>query len=146
MENTKKDVMEIINGSGEVFLSTINLEGFPETRAMSNILNKNNADNKLNLYFAAHTNSPKFEQIKKNNDASLYYLIPGNMKNMTLFGKLEVVQDKSLKSKLWKEELAQYYRSGKEDELYGVLKFTPTSYKYYLYNSVGIPEKIEGQF
>ncbi|GHU17418.1 hypothetical protein FACS189472_04290 [Alphaproteobacteria bacterium] len=37
-------------------------------------------------------------------------------------------------------------RNGKDDELYGILKFIPTGYKYYIYSATGIPEKIEGKF
>ncbi|GHU14502.1 hypothetical protein FACS189449_11270 [Alphaproteobacteria bacterium] len=37
-------------------------------------------------------------------------------------------------------------RNGRDDELYGILKFIPTGYKYYIYSATGIPEKIEGKF
>ncbi|GHT93297.1 hypothetical protein FACS1894122_08300 [Alphaproteobacteria bacterium] len=97
-------------------------------------------------FFDCHTNSQKVEQIKRNGNASLYYLVPENIKNVTLFGKAESVDDKSLKDKLWKDEFAQYYKNGKEDELYEVLKFVPTGYKYYIYSADGVPEKIEGKF
>jgi general stress protein 26 len=145
VRNIKKDVIEIIGSCDVAFLSTINLGKFPETRAMSNALNRSVADD-LSIHFAAHTISPKFGQIEKNDNASLYYFIPENMKNMILFGKIEPVNDKSLKSKLWIDEFATYYKNGKDDELYGVLKFIPTGYKYYDHSSDGVTEKVEGKF
>ncbi|GHT97855.1 hypothetical protein FACS1894126_2670 [Alphaproteobacteria bacterium] len=135
---------EVINSCQFAFLSTINLDGFPETRAMSNIINMN-TDEELKIYFSSQTNSPKVEQIKRNNNASLYYFVTENMKNVTLFGRIESVNDESLKNELWNEKFAPHYRNGKDDELYGILKFIPTGYKYYAYSSAGIPKKIEGQ-
>ncbi|MDR0647605.1 MAG: hypothetical protein LBF43_04200 [Puniceicoccales bacterium] len=52
---------------------------------------------------------------------------------MILFGDLELVNDKSLKNKLWREEFLQYYKNGKDDERYGVFKFAPAGYEYYPY-------------
>jgi len=130
MKDIKKDVIEIINACEIAFLSTINLENFPETRVLSNWFNRN-IDEKLDIYFASHIDSPKFEQTSKNGNASLYYFIDKSMKNMTLFGKVEVVNDKALKDRLWNDELLEYFPGGKEDTLYGVLKFVPTGYKYY---------------
>lgn len=130
MHNIRKNIIEIVSASDVAFLSTINLDDFPETRCMDNSFNKTINDN-LNIYFACHANSPKEEQIKHNCKGSLYYVILDNMRNMTLFGKLQEVSDKSLKDSLWKESLAPYYQHGKEDPQYAVLKFIPTSYKYY---------------
>jgi general stress protein 26 len=125
-------------------LSTINLNNFPETRALVNVLNKT-IDDRLDIYFVSDVNSPKVEQLKKNNNASLYYYVPENMKNMILFGKLELVTDKSLKDKLWQDSFQEYYENGKDDELYGVLKFIPSGYKYYTHEA-GNLQKNEGKF
>lgn len=130
MDNIRKNIVEIVSACDMAFLSTINLENLPETRCMDNGFNKA-IDENLNIYFAYHTNSSKAEQVKRNCNGSLYYVLLDNMRNMTLFGKFEEVSDKSLKDSLWREELAQYYQHGKEDPQYAVLKFIPTSYKYY---------------
>ena len=143
MKDVKKDVIEIINACEVAFLSTTNLENFPETRVLSNWFNRN-IDEKLDIYFASHIDSPKFEQTSKNGNASLYYFIDKSMKNMTLFGKVEVVNDKALKDRLWNDKLLEYFPDGKESELYGVLKFIPTGYKYYDFESEGSP-KVEGK-
>lgn len=144
MENIKKNVVEVVRACDVVFVSTINLENFPETRAMDNVLNKE-IDNKLDMYFVCEINSPKVEQLKRNSNASLYYYVPESWKNAILFGKFEVVTDKSLKDKLWNDNFLEYYKKGKEDEKYCVLKFIPTGYKYYSYEANG-PQKYEGNF
>ena len=144
MKDIRKDIIEIINNSELAFLSTINLENFPETRVMSNEFNRN-IDENLSIYFACGTNSPKFDQVIKNSVASLYYFIAENMKNMILFGKVEIINDKSLKDILWKDDLRQYFPGGKEDELYGILRFVPIGYKYYIFTD-GAFQKIEGKF
>jgi general stress protein 26 len=144
MKNIKNDIVEVIRACDVAFLSTINLNNFPETRALINVLNRE-IDDKLEIYFVSDINAPKVEQLKKNSDASLYYYVAANMKNMILFGKLEVVTDKSLKDKLWQDSFLEYYEKGKDDEQYGVLKFIPTGYKYYTYEA-GDYRKNEGKF
>ncbi|MDR3179882.1 MAG: pyridoxamine 5'-phosphate oxidase family protein [Holosporaceae bacterium] len=144
MSNTKKEILEVVKTCDVAFVSTINLENFPETRALVNDLNREIAD-VANLYFVADLGSPKVEQIKKNNCASLYYYVPETMENMILFGKFELVTDKSRKDAFWKDEFLQYYKNGKEDEKYCVLNFIPTGYKYYTLKN-GNYSKNEGKF
>jgi general stress protein 26 len=145
MNNVKKEIVEVVRVCEVAFVSTINLDNFPETRALINALNME-IDDKLEIYFASDANAPKVEQVKKNNCASLYYYNEGIMKNMILFGKLEIVTDKTLKDKLWRDDFLQYYKNGKDDEQYGVLKFIPTGYKYYVYESGISQMKYEGKF
>ncbi|MDR0755444.1 MAG: pyridoxamine 5'-phosphate oxidase family protein [Puniceicoccales bacterium] len=134
MKSVKKEIIEVIKARETVFVSTINLNNFPETRALDNVLNRE-IDDKLEIYFISDSNSPKVQQFKKNNRASSYCYVTGSWKNMILFGNLELVADKSLKDKLWREEFSQHYKNknGKDDERYGVFKFAPTGYKYYPY-------------
>jgi general stress protein 26 len=64
---------------------------------------------------------------------------------MSLCGNIEEVTDKALKDKFWRDQFAPYYQNGKDDPLYGILKFIPLSYKYYDYSS-GIPQEVKGKF
>jgi general stress protein 26 len=137
VSNVKKNVVEVIRACETAFLSTINLDNFPETRALDNVLNKE-VDDRLEIYFTGAPDSPKVRQFKKNSNASLYYYATGSWKNMTLFGKLELVTDKPLKDKLWVNDFRQYYENGKDDEGYGVFRFIPTGYKCYPYEEGGL--------
>jgi general stress protein 26 len=143
MNNAKEDIIEVIRVCEVAFVSTINLDNFPETRALDNVLNRE-IDDRLEIYFTGDSNSPKVEQFKQNSNASLYYYIAGGFKNMTLFGKLELVTDKLLKDKLWMDDFLQYYKNGKDDERYGIFRFIPTKYKYNSYEDgdLSCPPKI----
>jgi general stress protein 26 len=144
MKSVMEDIVGIVRACDIAFVSTINLGDFPETRALDNCFNRE-IDDKLEIYFCCDVDSPKVEQLKKNSRASLYYYVAENMNNMILFGRLELVTDKSLKEKLWKDDLLEYWEDGKEDKKYGVLKFVPTGYKYYSYGA-GCSQKNEGKF
>jgi general stress protein 26 len=147
MNKARKDAVEIIRTCEAAFLSTINSDNFPETRGVLNILNRA-VDDRLELYFTTDANSPKVEQIKKNSNASVYYYnySENTLKNMTLFGKFETVTDKTLKAQLWLDSFREYYKNGKDDESYGILKFIPTGYKYYVRESGDSRKKNEGKF
>jgi general stress protein 26 len=134
VNNAKEKVIEVISFCETAFVSTINLDNFPETRALDNVLNRE-IDDRLEIYFLGDSDSPKVEQFKKNSNASLYYYVVESWKNITLFGQLELVTDKSLKDKLWLDDFLRYYKNGKDDKRYGIYKFTPTAYKYYPYEA-----------
>ncbi len=131
MSENLKYIKHVINESETTFFATINLTGTPECRALANNFNMGALDDKLDLYFTTSTKDPKMEQIKKNNRASVYYYLVENMQNLTLFGTAEIINDKNLKDKLWRDDFVQYYPKGREDETYGIIKFVPDSYKYY---------------
>jgi general stress protein 26 len=145
MIDAREIAIEVIRASEVAFVSTINFDNFPETRALINILNKE-LDEKLEIYFVSDINSPKIEQLKRNSRASLYYYASEIMKNMILFGDLKIVTEKSLKDKLWQDSFLEYYKDGKDDKSYCVLKFIPTGYKYYIYESGHSQKKVEGKF
>jgi len=127
-----KYIVDFVKKCDVAFLSTLNLDKIPETRGLSNKINDNLVSDKFELYFTTFTNSPKMKQIQKSNAASVYYYTIDDMRSITLFGKAEIVNDKTLKDKMWRDEFKNYYPKGKGDELYGIIKFTPISYKYYI--------------
>lgn len=143
MSDYKKILKHVVNTCGIAFVSTLNTEGVPECRALDNGFNKGELSEKFELYFTSYTNSPKIEQIKKDKRSSVYCYIPDNMQSITLFGTLEIINDKAIKDKFWKEEFSRYYPKGKDDESYGIIKFTTNKYKYYTM-AEGNYKKLEG--
>ncbi|MDR1590559.1 MAG: pyridoxamine 5'-phosphate oxidase family protein [Puniceicoccales bacterium] len=141
--NTKNEVVGVVRAYEIAFLSITNLDNFPETRALFNVLNKA-IDDKLELYFATDANSSKIEQIRENNHASLYHYNEGIMKNMTLFGKLEIITDKTLKTNIWHDSFGEYYKNGKDDGSYG--EFIPIASKYYTHESGDSQKKTRENF
>lgn len=130
MNENKKYIENLVKECESAFFSTLNLDGIPETRALANWFNQK--DTNINaLYFTTYAYSAKTEQIKKFNKSSIYYYSSKTMQSITLFGIVEIINDKKIKDSFWNDKLKNYYPKGKDDENYGLIKFTPKSFKYY---------------
>ena len=121
-----------------VFLSTINKEGFPETRAMLNLRNtkmfpglKQYFSGNLISFFTTNTSSKKVTHIFRDNKASVYYVNGKTFEGLLLTGTVEIVKDSALKKDLWQENWTMYYSKDVDDPDYALLKFVPSQYKYY---------------
>ena len=131
--------LEIMEKSYFVELTTINSKGFPSTRAMLNLRNKNlypnllsmyeEEENPLTVYLTTNTDSEKIKEIEGNGRACLYYCEPGSFLGITLQGLVEHVTDKEFKRRVWQEEWEKYYPKGDDD--YSVLLFIPFKLKMY---------------
>lgn len=130
-----KDVIEVINTTESVELSTYGMQGFPEIRALLNLANpqkypglKDKAiqvDNEtFTLYFSTNTSSRKVRQIRENNKSCLYYVLPDKFKGISMIGIIEEVTDITIKKDFWQPEWPMYYPKGYTDPDYTLLKFT----------------------
>lgn len=121
------------------YLATIDEKGFPQIRAMLNLLctdgfpkqsdyiRKNR--NGLSTYFTTNTSSRKIPQIKKNVAASVYYNI--GYEGLLLIGNLEIVEGDKVKRAFWEDSWKMYYTKGLDDPDHTILKFTPSTLKLY---------------
>jgi general stress protein 26 len=135
----QKKCLEVMENASTVELTTIDGNGFPSTRAMLNLRNKNkyphltelyNAENNpLTVYLTTNTSSDKIKEIEKNGNACLYYCQPGSFSGTLLQGTIEHVTDKAFKQKVWMNGWEMYYPKGEAD--YSVLRFIPNSLKTY---------------
>lgn len=130
---------KILTGESEfAFLSTVNENDFPETRAMLNLRNSKMFPS-LQLYFkddfvtyfSSNTASQKLNDILDGNKSSVYYVNPKTFEGLLLKGTIEIIKDKALKKDFWQDNWTMYYKGGVEDPDYSLLKFTPVDYKYY---------------
>ena len=130
----------LIKQSELVFLSTVDCDGFPETRAMLNLRNEKMFPNLQQYfkdgfvaYFSSNTASQKINDILDNSKASAYYVNPKSAEGLLLKGNIEIIKNNKLKKDFWQENWTAYYKykGGAEDPFYSLLKFTPTEYKYY---------------
>lgn len=130
--------LELINISELAVVTTINKEGFPQSRAMFNLRNKTLfpnlagcfADNFI-IYFTTNTSSSKVEHLRSNNRASIYFCRPDDWRGLNLSGTIAVSNDPDLRKSLWQESWTMYYPGGYSDPDYSVLVFTPYSASYY---------------
>lgn len=129
----------VLSGQAEfAFLSTVNKDSFPETRAMMNLRNEKKFPNLRKYfsdgfvcYFSSNTASQKLNHILDSDKASVYYVNTETFEGLLMKGSLAIVKDKELKNAFWHDNWAQYYKGGINDPDYSLLKFTPAQYKYY---------------
>lgn len=132
---------KIMTASKACYLTTINPDGMPETRAMLNLRNDKsypglkeifdeNPESFI-IYFTTNTSSVKVKQMNANPNVSVYYCLPDEFKGVMANGKIEIIDDPEIKKRLWVDGWEIYYHEGKEDPDYTVLRLIPESLKAY---------------
>jgi general stress protein 26 len=141
LEEVKKLCLELMESSKAVYLTTIDSEGYPITRAMFNLRNKeqfpefsnfyNGLDNKFEIYISTNTSSSKRKHIEKNPKICVYYCDPGDFKGVMFGGEVEVINDMNVKKQIWLDWWTKYYFKGLEDPDYTLLKLRPKMAEFY---------------
>lgn len=132
---------DLLETAETAIVTTIDQDGFPQTRAMFNLRRKEQfpglADlfvkhrEDFTIYLTTNTSSPKIGQIRKNAKASVYYCRPGEFRGLMLSGEMEIVTDRAEKEKVWQEGWQMYYPRGVNDPDHTVLRLRPLVVKYY---------------
>ncbi|MFX1500707.1 MAG: pyridoxamine 5'-phosphate oxidase family protein [Promethearchaeota archaeon] len=141
LEEVKKLSLELMEYSKAVYLTTINVEGYPITRAMFNLRNKEQfpefsnfykeLDNEFEVYISTNTSSSKITHIKKNPKVSVYYCDPEDFKGVMFGGEIDLINDMNTKKKLWLEWWVKYYPKGPNDPDYTLLQLKPEMAQFY---------------
>jgi len=143
MKLTEKQetLLEVIESASIVYLSTMDAEGFPSTRAMLNLRNKEQfphliamyekEENPLTVYLTTNTSSAKIKEIAANSKAALYFCEPATFEGTMLQGKIEIITDKNFKHQVWMKGWELYYPEGIDSEDYSMLRFIPNRLKSY---------------
>lgn len=84
-----KQMNDFIKNQNITVLTTLNEEGQPTSRAMTIIKNE---DNKV-FYFLTRITSLKYNQIKQNKEASLYFFDASTYTAVNLTGEAEILED-----------------------------------------------------
>ena len=131
--------LELMERLSFVDFTTIDPDGFPSTRAMLNLRNKQNyphfvalheaESNPLTVFLTTNTSSEKVGVIRQNAKACLYYCDAAAFHAVLLHGTVEIVTDNALRQKAWQKGWEVYYPKGDAD--YTLLRFTPTKLKTY---------------
>jgi general stress protein 26 len=140
-KDAKRLSLELLETSEAAILTTIDPDGFPQSRAMFNLrsaaqfpgfveLFKRHKDDFL-VYFTTNTSSPKTAQIKVNPRASVYYHKPAEFRGLMLSGEMEIVTDSKVKESIWQPGWEMYYPGGVHDPEHTVLRLVPLVAKYY---------------
>ena len=131
----KQMCLKLMETADAVYLSTIDENDFPQTRAMVNLRNKQQFqdiakvfaghEDDFLVYMTTDTASGKYKQIQANPKASVYFCDPKEIKGLLLIGEVEVVIDRDIKHRLWQDDWKIYYPSGPDGPEYNILALLP---------------------
>jgi pyridoxamine 5'-phosphate oxidase len=131
----KKVSVELMETAEAVYLTTIGADGYPHTRAMLNLRNRQQYPNQVQLfaphqddllvYFSTNTSSNKLVQIRANPRVCAYYCHPREFRGVMLAGDIEIVDDSGIRKALWNDGWERYYPSGPDDPDHTALRLVP---------------------
>lgn len=123
-------IERFIDKQSVAFISSIDEEGFPNTKAM---LSPRKRSGLREFYFSTNTSSMRVKQFINESKACIYFYHKGLVKyeGVMLTGKMEVLTDQGSKNMIWKKGDTIFYKKGVTDPDYCVLKFTAIKGRYY---------------
>ena len=128
MKNPEQTIGNMADKCGTVFMSYIDDEGFPVTKAM---LKPRVREGIQMFWFHTNTSSNKVKFYRENPKASIYFVDIRFFRGVCLAGNVEVLETSEAKEMLWQEGDTMYYKQGVTDPDYCVLKFTAVKGRYY---------------
>ena len=128
MTNPVKTIGAILDKQSVVFISSVDENGMPNTKAM---LAPRKREGIRVIYFRTNTSSMRVQQYRKNPKACLYFCDKRFFKGVMLTGTMEVLEDPASKEMLWQEGDTMYYPEGVTDPDYCVLRFTAEQGRFY---------------
>lgn len=128
MRDVEKTIGNLIEKRNVSFISSIDDQGFPNTKAM---LPPRIREGIKTFYFTTNTSSMRVAQYKKCPNACIYFCDTRFYRGVMLRGTIEVLEDDESKQKIWREGDTMYYSKGVTDPDYCVLKFTAKDGRFY---------------
>lgn len=128
MKDIVQSIGEFMDNQGFSIISSIDSEGFPNTKAM---LPPRKREGIKTFYFTTNTSSLRVSQYIENPKGCIYFCDKHFFRGVMLKGTFEVLTDRFSKEMIWQEGDTQYYSLGITDPDYCVLKFTAHSGRYY---------------
>ncbi len=128
MRDAEKTIGGLIDKQGVSILSSVDADGFPNTKAM---LPPRVREGIQIFYFTTNTSSMRVSQFLTNPKACIYFCDKRFFRGVMLVGTVEVLEDAASKEMIWQDGDTMYYPGGVTDPDYCVLKFTATKGRYY---------------
>ena len=128
MRNPEQTIGNLIDKQKVAFISSVDKEGFPNTKAM---LSPRKREGIKTFYFTTNTSSMRVDQYRMNPKACLYFCDNRFFRGVMLKGTVEVLEDSESKEMIWQKEDTTYYSLGVTDPDYCVLKFTGQTGRFY---------------
>lgn len=128
MRDQIKTIGNLIDKQSTAFLSSVDADGFPNTKAM---LAPRLREGLRVFYLTSNTSSMRAAQYRQNPKACLYFCDRRFFRGVMLLGTVEVLTDAAAKELIWREGDTMYYQQGVTDPDYCVLRFTAHQGRYY---------------
>ena len=117
--NTKCKVFELLKSNLIVSLATITRNGYPRPIPMKVI----SVDDEQNVWFATSLKSDKVGEFNENPRAGV--ACSNEDMSVSLLGKVQIIEDKEQKKRMWNEGMRMYFPDGADSKDYCLLKFVP---------------------
>lgn len=128
LRDAVQTIGNLIDKQGVAFISSIDSNGFPNTKAM---LPPRKREGIQTFFFTTNTSSMRVTQYRENPKACIYFCDKRFFRGVMLKGFMEVLEDAAAKEMIWREGDTMYYSKGVTDPDYCVLKFTAFTGRYY---------------
>lgn len=128
MKDIEKTIANLIDKQSVAFISSIDENGFPNTKAM---LPPRKRENIKSFYFTTNTSSMRVSQYQNNSKACIYFCDRRFFRGVMLTGTIEILTDSKSKEMIWQTGDTMYYPKGVTDPDYCVLRFTAIKGRYY---------------
>jgi len=128
MKNPEETIGKMIDKSSTSFVSYVDEDGYPITKAMLKPRKRNGIKE---IWFSTNTSSDKVRYFRKNNKASIYFIDKRYFRGVSLIGTIEVLETTEAKEMIWQTGDEMFYKEGVSDPDYCVLKFTAHKGRYY---------------
>lgn len=128
MRDAVKTIGNLIDKQSICFISSVDDEGFPNTKAM---LPPRAREGIQTFYFTTNTSSMRVAQYRQNPKACIYFCDKRFFRGVMLKGSMAVLEDAESKDMIWREGDTLYYPQGVTDPDYCVLRFTAQTGRYY---------------
>lgn len=127
VEKAMEEGLALVERSQIAILTTIDSEGYPNTRAMLRMEN----EGLKTVWFSTNTSSRKIAQLSVNTRACVYFVDFEKWMGLMLVGDAEILHDAEFRKRLWREGFEKYYPRGVDDPDYSVLRFTAHRGRFY---------------
>lgn len=128
MRDQIKTIGNLIDKQSTAFLSSVDADGFPNTKAM---LAPRLREGIRVFYLTSNTSSMRAAQYRQNPKACLYFCDRRFFRGVMLLGTVKVLTDAAAKELIWREGDTMYYPQGVTDPDYCVLRFPAHQGRYY---------------
>ncbi len=128
LRDAEKTIGSLIDHQKICYLSSVDEDGFPATRAM---LAPRAREGICTFYFSTNTSSRKVAEYRQNPRACLYCCDRRFFRGVYLKGRMEVLETPEMKERFWEKGDTQYYPLGVTDPDYCILRFTAENGRYY---------------